>query len=132
MRHTAEDLMGLLHQGIDDFRDWPVSSNLSRSQRRKFFPVERSPPHTKKMLSGNTQRSQHCLLTCLSYFAQELELSPKARPCSHLDNCIIIFCLPKGLCILLNTIESHDQHQSTGILCTSRSLLVFDQHESSG
>lgn len=87
---------------------WPVSNSLSRSQRRKFFPVIRSTPHTKGTLSGNTQRSTHCLLICLSYFPQELEFSPKARPCSHLDKCIIIFCLPKGPHILLNTTESQD------------------------
>jgi len=58
------------------------------------------------MLSDNTQKSKHLLLTSTSYFPQELVFSLKVRPRSHLDNCIFIFCLLKGPHTLLSTVKS--------------------------
>lgn len=108
MRHTAADRTPTLRKG-NDFRDLAsIQQSFQIPEETELFPVIRSTTHMKVMLPGSTQKSKHFLLMSLSYFPQELAFSPKARPRSHLDNCIIIFCLPKGPHILLNTIKSRD------------------------
>lgn len=77
----------------------------------------------KVILSDNRQKSKCLPLMSLSHFPQEPVLSPEARPCAHLDNCIIIFCIQKGPRMLLSTVKSQDLRNTAALI----SVLVAQQ-----
>lgn len=108
MRHTAANLTASYTKEGGDFTQLAGTQQPLQTSE-KLFPVLRSTRDMKVMHSDNRQKSKCLPLTSLSYFPQELVFSPEARPCAHLDNCIIIFHLQKGPRMLLSTVKSQDQ-----------------------